>query len=345
MNKFNETKTLLIASAKNEPTSTFSAEDVHTAARNALADYLGVDGLNSLAYLNPSDFRLIDEVIEEVLPNKLQNILGTWADVRTYGYNDRVVFHVSPSASERRFKEVVVPGQAAGIYRARRLDSDVVEIETKVMTAAYNVILEEILVGTANVNKLVNLVAESYADKIYVEMIAAFRTLSTLSTNTGSAGSANDDPAIDMAVLDRIIAKAAAYGPVAIFGFRSALELLSNEANVSNGSWTPNRAQEDMSDIRNHGRVLIYKGTPIVQLENYLLADGNNWAFDENTIYVIPGGSKPVKVALHGPVNTQQVPIPSGGMEWHSFRRAGVAVVSAGGVGTYTVKGAEEGKY
>lgn len=341
---YNDIKKLMIASALNEPTAKFSAEDVHEAARNALAEYFGVEGLNSILYLNPSDFRLIDEVIEEVLPKNLQNILGPWADVKSYGYNDRVVFHVNRGASERRFKEVVVPGQAAGIYRARRLDSDVVEVETHVMTAGYNVILEEILTGTANIAKLVQLIAEGFAEKIYVEMISAFRSVGALSRFSGTAVGGSADTAIDFDVLDTLIAKAGAHGPVTIFGFRSALSLLSNQANVTDATWSPSRASEDLSDIRNHGRVLIYKGTPIVQLENYLL-DDDSWAFNENMLYIIPGGNKPVKVALHGPVNTQEVNIPSGGKEWHAFRRAGVAVVSSGGIATYEVDGAEEGRY
>lgn len=337
---YNEIKKLLIASATNQATATFSVEDVHTAARNGLAEYLGVDNVQSLLYLDRSDFRLIDEVITEIMPKKLENILGAWSDVRTYKYDDYVVFRAESSASERRFKDVVVPGQAAGIYRARRLDSGVLEVTTKVLTAAYNVILEEILTGDANIAKLVQLIAEGFAEQIYVEMIAAFRNLTTLSKYTGTTTSAKPD--IDFAAFDEIIAKSGAYGPVTIFGFRSALSQLTNHVEISESDFVPS---EDLADYRKHGRVLIYKGTPVVQLENYLLPDGDSWAFDEDDIYVIPGSTKPVKVALHGPVNTQEVNIPSGGKEWHAFRRVGVAIASAGGIGVYTVSGAYDGAY
>lgn len=336
---YNEIKKLLIASATNQATATFSVEDVHTAARNGLAEYLGVDNAQSLLYLDRSDFRIVDEVITEVMPKKLENVLGPWADVRTYKYDDHVVFRAESAASERRFKDVVVPGQAAGIYRARRLDANVLEVNTKVLTAAYNVILEEILTGDANIAKLVQLIAEGFAEQIYMEMIAAFRNLKALSKHTAEAASV--EAGIDFTELDKIIAKSGAYGPVTIFGFRSALSQLTNHVQISDSDFVPS---EDLADYRKHGRVLIYKGTPVVQLENYLLSD-DNWAFDENDIYVIPGSTKPVKVALQGPVNTQEVNIPSGGKEWHAFRRVGVAIASAGGIGVYTVAGAYDGAY
>ena len=339
---YKEIKKLLVASALNQPTATFSADDVHEAARNALIEYFGVDGVSSLAYMNPSDFRIIDEVIAEVMPKKLENILGPWAEIKTYDYNDYVVFRVERGATARRFKEVVVPGQSAGIYRARRMDADVLEVKTDVLTAAYNITLEEILTGAVNVAQLVQLIAEGFSEQIYLQMIHAFRSLKALSNFTGVA--AGDSTPADGLVLDEIIAKAGAFGPVTIFGFRSALGLLANEANVADGALAPLRASEDLEDIRRHGRVLIYKGTPIVQLENYLLSD-DTWAFNEEDIFIIPGGYKPVKVALHGPAHTEEVKIPSGGFEWHTSRRVGVAVASAGGIGVYTLEDTYEGKY
>lgn len=328
-------KKLLVASALNQPAGQFSAEDTHEAARNALLEHFGIQGrAMDLRYLDRSDFRLIDEVITEVMPKTIQGILGPWAEVKSYAYGDKVTFSIENGRSERRFKQGVVPGQRAGIYEARRLDKGYIEVPTYTLTVGYSVSLEEILVGTANIAKLVRLIAEGFAEKIYGELINSFGSLKTMAMAKGMHAEIAADTA-DFSEFDALIAKASAYGPVTLFGFRSAIAELANVAGASAASWTPNRSEQDLMDIRNHGRVLIYKGKPVVELENYLLPDGS-WAFEEDDIIILPGGNAPVKVALYGDAHTEEVKIPSGGFEWHVFREAGIAIVTAAGVAVVT---------
>ena len=65
---------------------------------------------------------------------------------------------------------------------------------------------------------------------------------------------------------------------------------------------TPNVSVDDVNDIRATGRVNLYKGTPVLELPNYILTDGTtaSWTFKESDLFVLPGDSKPVKVALKG---------------------------------------------
>lgn len=94
--------------------------------------------LNALG-ATPQDFRnnmnLIFELIEvgltEVLPVKVLQSYGQFADVKTYGNNDKPVFKVNISeASKKRAKQFVTKVGLAGRYETFKLDGYTLEVPT-----------------------------------------------------------------------------------------------------------------------------------------------------------------------------------------------------------------------
>jgi hypothetical protein len=86
----------------------------------------------------------------------------------------------------------------------------------------------------------------------------------------------------------------------------------------------------DSADIRNNGLVQIYKGAKVVELPNYLVDNGNDeWFYDDSFVFVMPSGVKPVKVALKGDLtlikNTQAV----GSEKWEAHKLMGVGLAMA----------------
>ena len=72
-----ELYTLLVAALENKPSANFSADDVNTAAVNALAAELGLDANASVRDFRTVEnraFALIEESIDEILPKKLAKI-------------------------------------------------------------------------------------------------------------------------------------------------------------------------------------------------------------------------------------------------------------------------------
>ena len=86
MNK--ELKQVLIAALNGVSASAnFSAEDTDRAAINAMLKEIGIDENSSAREIRAKEdlaFALIEEAVDEILPKKLENVLGAFAEVRTF---------------------------------------------------------------------------------------------------------------------------------------------------------------------------------------------------------------------------------------------------------------------
>jgi hypothetical protein len=74
----NELKTLLISALNNQPSANFSAEDVNTAAVNALMEKLGLAENASPREIRAKEemaFALIEESVDEILPKKIRKLI------------------------------------------------------------------------------------------------------------------------------------------------------------------------------------------------------------------------------------------------------------------------------
>ena len=139
-------------------TTEFSAEDVNEAAVKAIMDELGLDENSSardICAVEERAFALIEESVDEIMPKKLQDVLGGFAEVRTFPRDAEVVFNIE-KIGKNRAKLTISKGARGGIYRAARLDNKYFGVETGVYTVAVYVTLEEIILGTMTLAELYN---------------------------------------------------------------------------------------------------------------------------------------------------------------------------------------------
>lgn len=303
----------------------FSKEDLSKAAIKAIYEEVGLsENASTRDFIAHRDeiFALLAEAIDEVLPKTLTDIMGEYADVKTYARDEAPIYKMT--TGRRRARLSLKRGARSGIYRAAQWDGALFELPTTPATFGVYVTLEDLLLGRYSLQELYNNVLEAVQEMVYGETVKALRTAKTLApaSHIISDGGENLE-----ANLDKLIRIAKAYGDgTTIFGFSTELSKLQNLKD-----WA---VKADRDDIRAYGTIKLYHGVPVVELPNYLIADGAtaSWAFKENDIFVLPADTKPVKVALRGDMVIQQDTEPAGGEKWNCSKLFGVGLVLADNV-------------
>ena len=98
-----------------------------------------------------------------------------------------------------------------------------------------------------------------------------------------------------------------------------------------------NTPTSDLDEIKDKGYVGKYKGTPIIKLPNYIIDETTNatWLLDEDTLFILPSGLKPVKVALKGDLTITEIKHPTGSEEWNAHKMLGVGLLLKNNIGLY----------
>ena len=338
----------IIAALLSQKTTEFSVSDVNTAAVNAIMEKCGLTENSSAREIRAKQdmaFALIEEAIDEILPASIDNVVGSFAETRTFARDAEVVFDIEKVGS-RRAKLTISKGARGGIYRAARLDSKWFSPETHVETVAVYVTLEEIILGTSSLADLYNNVLEGFQEIIYKETFDALATgVVAAGANYGrivdnaTSGSANLNYDSNRNILttkatlgtaiDMVMPYVKAYGVATIFGSYSALQNLYNPlANSTLAAGYPNN--QDSLDVREYGRVMLYKGVRCVELPNYLVDETNSeWFYAQNYVFVVPSGAKPVKIALKGELYIQRNSQAVGSEKWEAHKIIGVGLAMA----------------
>lgn len=327
----NELKTLIRGALVKDASVNFA--DGQEAAMKALLAYYGLDANASTRDIKRAhgDFSIIEEVIDELLPAELENIMGQWAEIKSFARDEEVKFEI-PNLGKKRALLSIVPGARGGLYKARRLDGRNMFLSTKVYTAAVYVTLEDILLGRVTLAELMDNILKGITYQVYVEVVNALRTIYTLvpAANKYSASSLEVDK------FDSIVRVVSQYGNPTIVCFESFANKFMNVVGTPS-AYNPNVPYADLDDIRNYGRVQMYKGRPIVVVPNFITDETTNatWAFSEADCFILPSGYKPVRVGMQGDGYIASVQIPSGGEEEHYHKIMGVGLVLVNNCGIY----------
>lgn len=320
-----EMKTLFKAAMRPD-VSKFSAVDANDAAVNAILEHYNLQDASArdIRAHKAEIFAMMEEVIEEILPAAITDIVGGFVETKTFARDAEVVFEIK-GLGKKRARLGIVEGARGGIYKARRLDNKTFQVGVKTFTVSTYVTLEDILLGTYSLAELMTNIRDGFVELVYVEAVKALRTAKTKApgANVAAGNGFNDKGAVD-----NLIAIAKQYGDPVIMGFRAAISKIDNGTN-----W----GVSDAEDIRNRGFVTIYKGVPVVELPNYL-ADENNaeWVFKAGDLFVLPTAAKPVKVAMKGDLTIVETPHPTGSVEQNAHRMMGVGIMLANNVCVYT---------
>ena len=272
----------------------------------------------------PQDFRenqnliytLMEVGLTEVLPQKVLQSYGQFADVRTYAQGTKPVFKVKISeASRKRAKQFVTRVGLAGRYEVFKLDGYELEVPTSAYGGASRIEWEELLDGKMTMNDYYSIVLEGMDEAIYREIASA------LIATVGNIQARNKTVQTKFieAAMDQLLQTADAYGKGTIYcTFEFAATMLPADAR-----WSDNMKDQ----IWNNGYFTTYKGHSVIVLpQSFEESDNAVKVIDPSYAWIIPtGAEKPVKVAFEGSAQVKSFDNRDWSTELQTYQKVGVA--------------------
>lgn len=306
----------------------FSYSELNETLRNELKELAGTYSL----YRENKNiiFSLIEETIDDVLPKKVMEQYGKFAEIKTYAQGDKPVFNTRISAaSKTRAKKFITKVGLAGIYEVFKLDGKSYEIPTTAFGGAAQIGFEEFLDGRVDFADVLDIVMEGLDEAIYVE-IAKSLEAAALGLNGVHYHHENGFTEAEM---DKLLAVADSYGKSTIYcTFEFAAAMVPAEGWVS----------EDMKNQKwNNGYLANYKGHNVIVLDQSYTDETNTVkAIDPSFAYIIPtGAEKPVKVAFEGNTIVDEYVNKDRSREIQVYKKLGVGTIVSNNICVYKNEG------
>lgn len=283
--------------------------------------------LNKLHQDNPKQaYALMEEVINDVLPKKVLEQYGQFAEIKTFAQGDKPVFvQRITEASRRRAKQFITKVGLAGTYEVFKLDGKSYEVATSAFGGAAQIPFEEYLDGRVQMSDVLDIVLNTLDEKIYLEIEKAL----IASVNNLQAANKHSQTGFDEAAMDKLLAVADSYGQATIYcTFDFAATMLPAEGWVSN---------EMKNTMWNNGYLGNYKGHRVVVLQqSYTDETNSEKVIDPSYAWIIPGGAeKPVKVAFEGTAHMRETQNEDWSTTTHIYQKVGVGAMITNDICVY----------
>lgn len=283
--------------------------------------------LNKLYQENPKQaYSLMEQTINDVLPKKVLDQYGQFAEIKTFAQGDKPVFvQRITEASRRRAKQFITKVGLAGVYEVFKLDGKSYEVATSAFGGAAQIPFEEYLDGRVQMSDVLDIVLNTLDEKIYLEIEKAL----IASVANLQAANKHSQSGFDEVEMDKLLAIADSYGQATIYcTFDFAATMLPADKWVS----------DEMRNTRwNNGYLGNYKGHRVVVLQqSYTDETNSEKIIDPSYAWIIPGGAeKPVKVAFEGTAHMRETQNEDWSTTTHIYQKVGVGAMITNDICVY----------
>ena len=283
----------------------------------------------------PQDFRenknliytLMEVGLTEVLPQKVMQAYGQFADVRTFPQGTKPVYKVRISeASKKRAKQFVTRVGLAGRYEVFKLDGYSLEVPTAAYGGASRIEWEELLDGRMTMNDYYSLVLEGMDEAVYREIAKA---LVAMVENLETNNKKTTQTAFNETEMDKLLQIADSYGQATIYcTFEFAATMIPRTNDGTNWNAFSDRMKEE---IWNNGHFASYKGHRVIILpQSFEDTTHAKKVIDPSYAWIIPtGAEKPIKVAFEGSAQVKSFDNRDWSTEIQTYQKLGVGAYMA----------------
>lgn len=271
-------------------------------------------------------FSLIEQTIEDVLPAKVLEQYGQFAEIKTFNQGDKPIFTQKiTTASRRRAKQFIGKVGMAGLYEVFKLDGQSYEVTTNALGGAAQIGFEEFLDGRVDFADVLEIVMEGLDECIYIEIE---KQLFGAAQNIQAANKVSNNGFVETD-MDRLISIADSYGKSAIYcTFEFAAQMVPSSGWVS----------DEMRNQRwNNGYLANYKNHQVVVLpQSYEDETNRIKVIDPSLAYIIPvGAEKPVKIAFEGGTIVDDYVNYDRSREVQVYKKVGVRAIFSNAICVY----------
>lgn len=272
-------------------------------------------------------FSIIEESIDEVLPKRVLEQYGSFAEIKTFKQGDKPIFREKiTTASRRRAKQFIGKVGLAGLYEVFKLDGRSYEVATNAIGGAAQIGFEEYLDGRVDFADVYDIMMEGLDECIYVEiekqLLGAIKNVQTANKSSQSS--------FVEAEMDRLIQIAESYGGKADIycSFEFAATMVPATGWVS----------DDMRNEKwSNGYLANYKGHKVIVLaQSYEDETNTKKVLDPKYAWIIPtGANKPVKIAFEGETIVDEYTNYDRSREVQVYKKVGVRAIFSNDICVY----------
>ena len=280
----------------------FAAEnyDYESALRDELAKLMTKDGVHFNRHVfnrNKEDvFELLEENLQEVLPQNVKSALDMFVEVKHYAQGQRPEFRVV--RGKIRGKQFVTRATESGNYETFRLDRDRFDLYIQAIGGAGYVDFERYLDGLESMTDIYEVIQEGIVDRLF-EMVQG-----CLLNSWNAAGRPVRNKVatnqFNPAAMKKLCNTVAPYGSPIIYCTPEFAATMVN-ALVYNVN-TVKLSDVDMQEVRDRGYIGKFYGTPVIVMPQSWTDETNTkLQFNPAFAYVLPAGKeKIIKMAFEG---------------------------------------------
>lgn len=331
---FEKIRELARHSAQRTAPETFSVASVDAALADGLKELTG--SINAFMKNRYDIYDIIIENTDEIMPNKVINAIGAFAEVKVVGQGQKAMFKVGTLGKNRARKFLTQVG-LSGVYETFRLDSATFELGGKAVGGAITMDFERWLDGAENLPELMEVITEGLTDAVFGEVQKAL----VAAVNVVGRPAANKviHAGFDAAQMGKLVNTVKAYGGAAnIYATPEFIAEMGPDAIVPGSSnYQGVYHPEDIDAIHKTGLIKIFRGTPVVEIpQSYVDETNTKTWINPQFAYVLPAGKeKIVKVVLEGNTQIKDFENRDNSIEIHAWKKMGCAIITHHNWGIY----------
>ena len=280
----------------------FAAEnyDYEAALRDELAKLMTKDGKHFNRHVfnrNKEDvFELLEENLEEVLPQNVKSALDMFVEVKNYAQGTRPEFRIT--RGKIRGKQFVTRATESGNYETFRLDRDRFDLYIQAIGGAGYVDFERYLDGLESMTDIYEVIQEGIVDRLF-EMVQECLLASWNAAGRPARNKVATN-AFNPTEMKKLCNTVAPYGsPIIYCTPEFAAEMVN--ALVYDADHIK-LSDVDMQEVRDRGYIGKFYGTPVIVMPQSWTDETNTkLQFNPSFAYVLPAGKeKIIKMAFEG---------------------------------------------
>ena len=272
-------------------------------------------------------FALIEQTIDDVLPNRVMEQYGQFAEIKTFAQGDKPIFTQKiTQASRNRAKQFIGKVGLAGLYEVFKLDGKSYEVTTNAIGGAAQVGFEEFLDGRVDFAEVLDILMEGIDECIYVEIE---KQLIGAVASIQPANKTQQNSFVEKK-MDELLSIADSYGSRSTIycTFEFAATMIPSDARMSDAM---------KNTLWSNGYIGNYKGHQVVVLPQSFEDETNAVkVIDPSYAWIIPtGAEKPVKIAFEGGAIAEEYTNYDHSKEIQVYKKVGVRAIFSNAICVY----------